>query len=201
MGQSPADVTMLLRAAASGERRNIDALMGAIYEDLRRLAVSHMRGERRDHTLQPTALVHEAYVKLVDQRNTDWKDRLHFFAVASRIIRRILVDHARERLADKRGGGRTRIPLDDRDVAVPARDIDLVALDEALAELAELDEQQARIVELRFFGGCGIEEISELLKVGKRTVDRDWQAAKAWLFVRVGGDGETQRPDREGLGR
>jgi RNA polymerase sigma-70 factor, ECF subfamily len=197
MGPSRADVTMLLRAAASGERRDIDALMGAIYDDLRRLAISHMKGERNDHTLQPTALVHEAYVKLVDQRNTDWKDRLHFFAVASRIIRRILVDHARERGADKRGGRAARIPVSDRDVAAPERDINLVALDEALAELAELDEQQAKIVELRFFGGCSIEEVSELLKIGKRTVDRDWQAAKAWLLVRVEGagepDGQTER--------
>jgi RNA polymerase sigma-70 factor, ECF subfamily len=191
MKQPSADVTMLLRAASSGERGDLDALMTAIYDDLRRLAISHMKSERDDHTLQPTAVVHEAYVKLVDQRNTDWKDRLHFFAVASQIIRRLLVDHARERRAEKRGGGGAKIDLSDRDLIAPERGLDLIALDEALAELGELDEQQAKIVELRFFGGCSIEEVSELLKIGKRTVDRDWQAARAWLFVRLEGSGES----------
>ncbi len=185
MSDAPANITLLLHAASSGNREDLDALMAAIYQDMRRLAMSHMGGERRDHTLQPTALVHEAYVKLIDQRSTDWKDRLHFFAVASRIIRRILIDHARARHADKRGGGATRILVGDRDVAAPERDIDLIALDEALVELAKLDEQQARIVELRFFGGCTVEEIAEVLKVGKRTVDRDWQIARAWLFDRL----------------
>jgi RNA polymerase sigma-70 factor, ECF subfamily len=190
MGEPEADVTMLLRAAASGERRDIDALMTAMYGDMRRLALSHLKCEREDHTLQPTAVVHEAYVKLVDQRNTDWKDRLHFFSVASRIIRRILIDHARERLADKRGGGGTRIHVSDRDFALPERDFNLIALDEALAELADLDGQQASIVELRFFGGCSVEEIGQLLQIGKRTVDRDWRAAKAWLLARIEDAGE-----------
>jgi RNA polymerase sigma-70 factor, ECF subfamily len=190
MPSSPADITRLLRAAASGGRDDLDALLTAIYDDLRRLAVSHMQGERGNHTLQSTALVHEAYVKLIDQRNTDWKDRLHFFAVASRIIRRILIDHARARDAEKRGGERTRVRIDDHDPAVPERDVDLLALDEALEELAQIDEQQARIVELRYFGGCTVEEVAELLKIGKRTVDRDWQAARAWLFVRLSDDAD-----------
>lgn len=181
----PKDITLLLHAAAAGQRDSVDALMAAIYDDLRRLAAHHMGGERRDHTLQPTALVHEAYVRLIDQRTTDWKDRLHFFAVASRIIRRILIDHARANEAGKRGGDRTRISLADRDVAGPAQDIDLIALDEALNDLAHIDPQQAKIVELRYFGGCTVEEVAELLKVGKRTVDRDWQAAKAWLLLRL----------------
>lgn len=185
MGESQADITLLLRAASSGERNDLDALMAAIYDDLRRLAVSHMRGERDDHTLQPTALVHEAYMKLVDQRSTDWKDRLHFFAVASRIIRRILIDHARERLAAKRGGGGERLRVDDMDPAAPVPGIDLLALDEALEELAAIDERQAKIVELRFFGGCSIEEVAELLSMGGRSVDRDWKAAKAWLYCRL----------------
>lgn len=192
MSDSPADITLLLHAAASGDRRDLDALMGAIYQDMRRLAMSHMEGERRDHTLSPTALVHEAYVKFIDQRNTDWKNRLHFFAVAARIIRRILIDHAREKNAQKRGGGReaddrgmTRISIHEHDLAAPARDVDLLALDEALVELATLDEQQARIVELRYFGGCTVEEVAEVLNIGKRTVDRDWQAARAWLFDRL----------------
>ncbi len=192
MSDSPADITLLLHAAASGERRDLDALMGAIYQDMRRLAMSHMKGERYNHTLSPTALVHEAYVKFIDQRNTDWKNRLHFFSVASRIIRRILIDHAREKNAQKRGGraeaderGMTRISIHEHDLAAPARDVDLLALDEALVELATLDEQQARIVELRYFGGCTVEEVAEVLNIGKRTVDRDWQAARAWLFDRL----------------
>ncbi len=203
MSESQADITLLLRAAASGERRDLDALMGAIYGDMRRLAVSHMRGERDDHTLQPTALVHEAYVKLVDQRNTDWKDRLHFFAVASRIIRRILIDHARERLAQKRGGSGERMRLNENELLAPTTSVDLLALDEAMAELAEIDERQAKIVELRFFGGCTIEEIAELLQIGRRSVDREWNGAKAWLYCRLegagtGGDGKgggTERSD------
>ncbi len=187
---SPADITVLLRAAGSGGRRDLDALIAAIYDDLRRLAVSHLRGERHDHTLQPTALVHEAYVRLVDQRNADWNDRLHFFAVASRIIRRILIDHARERQARKRGGGSTRVPLVEHEQAAPARNADLLALDDALAELARLNPQQASIVELRFFGGCTIEEVAALLGIGKRTVDRDWRAAKAWLLCRLEDDAD-----------
>ncbi|MFM9957329.1 MAG: sigma-70 family RNA polymerase sigma factor [Phycisphaerales bacterium] len=185
-------ITLLLHAASSGDRRDLDALMSAIYEDMRRLAVSHMRGERRNHTLQPTALVHEAYVRLLGQHGTEWKDRLHFFAIASRIIRRILIDHARASNADKRGGDRTRISIEGHDVAAPTKggrtDIDLLALDEAMQELAQLDEQQARIVELRYFGGCTVEEVAELLNIGKRTVDRDWQAARAWLFDRLRDD-------------
>lgn len=188
MSDSAADITLLLRAAASGDRRDLDALMAAIYHDMRRLAASHMNGERQDHTLQPTALVHEAYVRLLGQQRTDWKDRLHFFAVASRLIRRILIDHARARLAEKRGGAATRVSLSERDFAGPEREVDLLALDEAMEELAVIDEQQARIVELRYFGGCSVEEAAALLKIGKRTVDRDWRAAKAWLLVRLRGE-------------
>jgi RNA polymerase sigma-70 factor, ECF subfamily len=190
MGESSPDITLLLKAAGSGERRDLDALLMAIYDDLRRLASSHLQRERAGHTLQSTALVHEAYVKLIDQRTTDWKDRLHFFAIASRIIRRILIDHARARESEKRGGGRTRLSVDDHDLVAAggASEVDLLALDEALKELHEIDEQQARIVELRYFGGCTVEEVAELLGIGKRTVDRDWQAAKAWLMVRLGDD-------------
>lgn len=187
MSDTPTNITVLLRAASSGDRRDLDALMAALYHDLRRLAVSHLGGERRDHTLQPTALVHEAYVKLLDQRSTAWTDRLHFFAVASRIIRRILIDHARARDADKRGGGRTRVSLEGMDIAGGEREVDLLALNEALEELAQLDEQQAKVVELRYFGGCTVEDVAQILGIGRRTVDRDWQAARAWLFVRLGG--------------
>jgi RNA polymerase sigma factor (TIGR02999 family) len=185
MSHTPTDITILLRAAATGDRTDLDALMHALYDDMRRLAVSHLAAERPDHTLQPTALVHEAYLKLVDQRSTDWKDRLHFFAVAARVIRRILIDHARERNALKRGGADRPVRLTDHDAPGAERGVDLVALDEALADLAQIDERQARVVELKFFAGCGIDEIAELLGVGRRTVDRDWMAARAWLFDRL----------------
>ncbi len=182
------DITQLLRSAASGDRQDLDALLAAIYDDLRRLAISHMSSERDDHTLQPTALVHEAYLKLVAQHTTDWADRLHFFSVASRIIRRILIDHARERRAQKRGGEMDRVPIDTVDPPIEGRTIDLIELDEALGELEQLDERQARIVELRFFGGCTIEEVATLLDAGRRTIDRDWMAAKAWLYCRLSED-------------
>lgn len=184
------DVTLMLRAVAGGDRRDLDALMGAIYADLRRLAVSHMQAERADHTLQPTALVHEAYLKLIDQRSTDWRDRMHFFAVASRIIRRILVDHARERLAEKRGGGRGRIPMEEAEHLVGAPGVNITALDEALDELAELDARQAQIVELRFFGGLTVDDTAKVLGLSPRQVKRDWKWARTWLRQRL-----SDRPD------
>lgn len=198
MSNAEADITLLLRAASSGSRGDLDALMAAVYSDMRRLAAAHLGSERRDHTLSPTALVHEAYIKLIDQRKTDWNDRLHFFALGARVIRRILIDHARARDAQKRGGAidHTMIRLGVQDVAAPERDVDLIALDEALQDLSRLDERQARIVELRYFGGCTLDEIAELLGVGRRTVDRDWHAAKAWLMVRLA-DHETDRSSRD----
>lgn len=194
MPDSDANLTRLLRAAASGDRRDLDALMAAIYDDVHRLAAGHLRAERSDHTLQPTALVHEAYMKLIDQRSTDWKDRVHFFSVASRIIRRILVDHAREKLAAKRGGRAERVPLTGIAAVDGTPDVDLVALDEALAELETLSERQARIVELRYFGGLTVPEVARALCIGARSVDREWKAAKAWLFCRLAGEA-TERPD------
>ena len=179
------EMTRLLRAASLGERGDVDALLSALYEDIRRLAVGHLRSERSDLTLQPTAIVHEAYIKLIEQRSTDWKDRAHFFAVASRIIRRILVDHAREKAAAKRGGGARRLSLEGIDVEASQRDVNLVDLDEALAELAVISERQSRIVELRFFGGLTIPEVAEALGMGARSVDREWQVARAWLFHRL----------------
>lgn len=185
MQQSAADITGLLRAAASGGREDVDALLTAIYADLRRLAGEHMRAERSDHTLQPTAVVHEAYLKLVDQRSTAWADRVHFFALASRLIRRILVDHARGKHAAKRGGGAGRSAVDLADLEAPGRGVDLMDLDDALTELATLDAQQAAVVELRFFGGLTLEEAAAQLKVGLRTAARDWAAARAWLLLRL----------------
>lgn len=188
------DITVLLRASASGDPRDGERLMGAIYEDLRRLAASQLRSERAGHTLHPTALVHEAYIRLVNQRTAEWSDRVHFFSIASRIIRRILIDHARERRAQKRGGGRRPTPIDGLEVASPIRDPDLIALDEALHDLASIDERQARIVELRYFGGLTIPEIAAALSIGARTVDREWQTARAWLFDRLSGS-ESEAAD------
>lgn len=193
MTGQPSDITLLLKSAASGDRADVDRLMEAIYDDLRRLALVHMNAERANHTLQPTAVVHEAYMKLVGQRSTEWNDRLHFFAAASRIIRRILIDHARQHRAAKRGGASDRESLDSVAPAIAGVDFDLLALDDALQLLHQIDERQARIVELRFFGGCTLEEVAQLLDVGRRTVDRDWVAAKAWLYCRLSGeDAEAQ---------
>ncbi len=197
MNESESNITALLRASASGDRSDLDALMAAIYDDMRRLAESHLRTERQDHTLQPTALVHEAYLKLIDQRTTDWKDRAHFFAIAARIIRRILVDHSRQKKATKRGADLRRISLDHADEPRQETNLDLIALDEALEELSQIDLQQSRIVELRFFGGLTIEEIAEALSVGRRSVDRDWSAAKAWLHFRLSDldESDSEWPD------
>lgn len=197
MSTAPGDITMLLHASAGGSREDTDRLMAAIYEDLRRLAASHLRHERVGHTLHPTALVHEAYIRLVNQRSVQWNDRLHFFSIASRIIRRILIDHARERNTLKRGGSARPVSLVTEDVAAPERDLDLLALDEALRELAELSERQARIVELRFFGGLTISDIAAVLSIGSRSVDREWQVARAWLFDRL----SEQGPENAHAGR
>jgi len=147
-----------------------------------------MQSERGDHTLQPTALIHEAYLKLIDQRSTNWTDRVHFFAIASRIIRRILVDHARQRHAAKRGAAYQRVAIEDTDLPHQEHDVDLLTLDEALTDLSEIDSRQSEIVEMRFFGGLTLEEIAKALSIGKRSVDREWRAAKAWLWLRLGDD-------------
>jgi len=185
MNDQPGDITLLLRTSALGDPNDAQRLMTAIYDDLKRMAASQLDGERRGHTLHPTALVHEAYIRLVNQRTAAWNDRLHFFSVAARVIRRILIDHARERHALKRGGALKPVRIEHDDVAAPVRDLDLVALDEALGELAALSERQARIVELRFFGGLTVPEIAATLGMGSRSVDREWQVARAWLFHRL----------------
>ncbi len=179
---SQADVTRLLVNWTKGDRSALDALLPAVYNELHRLARRQLSKERSDHTLQSTALVHEAYLRLVDQ-DVEWQSRAHFFAVASQVIRHILVDHARTHNAGKRGGGAYKLTLDEA-LAVPdrQRDINLVALDDALKELSELDPQQGRVVELRFFGGLSIEETAEVVGVSPATVKRDWAIAKAWLY-------------------
>ena len=175
------DVTHLLEELSDGNQDALAALVPLVYEQLRRLARNHMRREQRMQTLQTTALVHEAYMRLVDQRNVRWQNRAHFFAIAAQAMRRILVSRARARLADKRGGGGEKVQIDDLDIANPEPPVDLVAIDEALQRLAGLDPQQGRIVELRFFGGLTVEETAEVLQLSASTVKREWRTAKAWL--------------------
>lgn len=176
------EVSRLLSDTIAGREDAAVRLFPIVYDELRRLAASALRRERADHTLQPTALVHEAFLRLVDVPEDRWNDRGHFVAIASRAMRRILVDHARSRKALKRGHAEIRVPLDDVDVASSeSGGVDLVALDEALGRLAALDERQARIVELRFFGGLTVEETAALIGSSARTVKRDWHMARAWL--------------------
>ena len=182
-------VTEMLQAWGSrGDREALDELMPIVYEELRRQAARHLRHERAGHTLQTTALVHEAYLRLVDQRDVRWQNRAHFYAIAAQLMRRILVDHARRGSAAKRGGSALKLPLDEAFASTGEREVDLVAIDEALLKLAELDPQQSRVVELRFFGGLNVEETAEVLGVSPRTVKRDWSVAKAWLHREIGGE-------------
>ena len=163
-----------------------ESLATALYTELRRLAHSYLRQERPDHTLQPTALVNEAFLKLIDQRAVKWQNRAHFFGIAAQAMRRILVDHARAHAAGKRGDGARKLPLDDAVLVGGPVDIDLLALDEALTRLASIDAQQSRIVELRFFGGLTMEETAEVMHISPATVGREWRMAKAWLYAEIG---------------
>ena len=174
-------ITKLLAEASGGDQAALDALLPKVYQELRRLADHYLRSERPDHTLQATALVHEAYVRLVDQTHISWENRAHFFSVAAQVMRNILVDHARGHNAQKRGGGEPRLSLDEAVSFFEQRDVSLVSLDEALNTLHELDPRQARVVELRFFGGLTTEEIAEVLKITPGAVRYDWRMAKAWL--------------------
>jgi RNA polymerase sigma factor (TIGR02999 family) len=187
---SPKEVTQLLVAWGNGDPHALQELMPLVYRELRRLAHGHLRRERPDHTLQTTALVHEAYLRLVDQQETNWKNRAQFFAVAAQMMRRILVDYARARQYAKRGGGAQSVELDEAMVVSSDRAAEVVALDEALLRLAELDSRKSRLVELRFFGGLSIEETAEILGVSPGTVMRDWTLAKAWLQREMTHEGE-----------
>ena len=187
------EVTQLLQQWGEGRQEALDRLLPEIYAELRKLASSYLRRERRDHTLQPTALVHEAFLKLVDQRAVRWQNRAHFFGIAAQAMRRILVDHARAHAADKRGAGAEKVSLDDSDFAGVMPNIDILALDEALTRLATFDLQQSRVVELRFFGGLTMEETAEVLHISPATVGREWTMAKAWLFAELGPRGTTKR--------
>jgi RNA polymerase sigma factor (TIGR02999 family) len=175
-------ITELLRAWSDGEREGADALAPLVYEELKRQARRYLRRERAGHTLQTTALVNEAYLKLIDQRNVKWQNRAHFFGIAAQMMRRILVDYARERHRQKRGGAAENLPLDEAlSIATEERDLDLLALDEALNRLAEMDETQARIVEFRYFSGLSIAETAEVTGLSTTTVKANWNMAKAWL--------------------
>ena len=185
MTDLPKELTQLLIRYGEGRRDALDALLPAVYQELRRLAGGYMRRENKAHTLQPTALVHEAFFRLIDQNEIQWKNRAQFFGVAASLMRRILIDHARARLADKRGGGQIRVEFDEaiHPVSTTAADAEaeLVALDTALKRLAAIDERQARVVELRYFGGLSIEETAEALEASPATVKRDWVLARNWL--------------------
>ncbi len=183
MTATPTGVTQLLLNVCTGDERAVDELFPLVYDELRRLAASQMRRERASHTLQPTALVNETYLRLIDQRQTDWKNRAHFFGLAAEIMRRILVNHARDRRAEKRGGGGAQqVSLSVAADSFEKKDVDVLALHEALEKLAEIDSRKARVVELKFFGGLTIDEIAEVLQISSATVEREWGFSRAWLF-------------------
>lgn len=181
----PPDLTMILREVSDGKSGAVDVLLDAVYDELHDLADRYMARERADHTLQATALVHEAYLNLIDQTRVEWQNRAHFLGVAATAMRRLLINHAVRRKTSKRGGGQQRVEWDDALVAYEERAVDLLALDEALGSLAELDPRQARIVELRFFGGLKNTEIAEVLGNSLRTVEREWRMARAWMRRRL----------------
>ena len=183
----PAEVTELLRRWSGGDVAARESLVPLVYDELRRLARYYLASQRSDHTLQSTAIVHEAYLRLAGRDNVHWDNRSHFFAVAAQLMRRILVDHARKRNAVKRGGAQLTLLVDEAVEPSSQRELDLVALDDALKALAELDERQSRIVELRFFGGLSIEDTSRLLEISPATVKREWSTARAWLYEEISG--------------
>jgi RNA polymerase sigma factor (TIGR02999 family) len=197
MAATRQDVTALLRAWSQGDAEAGERLLPIVYGELRRQAARLLRRERRDHTLQPTALVHETYLRLVEQKAADWRNRTQFFAVAARAMRRILVDHARRHGARKRGGSWDRITLDESRRAWPGEpDVDVLALEDALGELATIDPAKVRLVELRFFAGLNLEETASVLGVSESTVSREWRLARAWLFRRLGGAAARREPAR-----
>ena len=178
-------VSELLASWNNGDAKAREALMPLVYDELRKLAASHLRRERNDHTLQPTALVHEVYLRLAEQKNVQWQDKSHFFGVTANLMRRILVDNARAHLADKRGSGLPKVSLNEAIAMSRERPAELLALDESLTQLAATDPQQSRIVELRVFAGLTIEQTAEVLGISPATVKRDWNLAKAWLLREI----------------
>ena len=188
MKPSGDDVTALLHAWTAGDNEARDRLMAVLYQDLHRRAAAQLRRERPGHTLQPTALVHEAYLRLVDQRRAVWKNRGQFFGVASQMMRRILIDHARAHRMAKRSGQWARVTLDEKVRAIPPIDLDVLQLDAAMTRLAAFDPRKSQLAELRFFGGLSLEEAGETLGISLATAERDWQAARAWLLKELRGE-------------
>jgi RNA polymerase sigma factor (TIGR02999 family) len=179
--EPPSEVTRLLQVWREGDRKALDALLPLVYKELRRVAHLQLLNERPNHTLQSAALVHEAYLRLVGLSRPQWESRTHFFAIAAQLMRRILVDYARRHGAAKRGGNVCKLSLDEGAMMARRKDVDVVALDDALLGLAKIDPRQSRVVELRFFAGLSLEQISEVLEIAPATVQRDWTAARAWL--------------------
>jgi len=186
MTAATSGVSGLLAAVQAGDETAVNKLLPVVYEELRRLAKRHLAGQRPGHTLQTTDLVNEAYLKLVDLQETGWKDRIHFFAVASRAMRSVLVDYARRRGYAKRGGNPLRVSLSEADQASDQTSAEIIAVDEALSRLAALDPRKSQIVELRYFGGLSVDESAELIGLSPRTVKREWRWAKAWLYRTLG---------------
>jgi RNA polymerase sigma factor (TIGR02999 family) len=186
---APENITELLVDWSHGDQQALDALMPLVYDELRRLARSQMRRERPGQTLQTTGLVHEAYLRLVDQKKVTWQNRAHFFGIAAKMMRRVLLDRAKKRLRNKRGAGAEEVPIDNAVVAGEPLDMNVVALDEALGRLEKIDPQRAQIVELRYFGGLANEEASKVLGISPATVQRQWAGARAWLYHELGRDG------------
>jgi RNA polymerase sigma factor (TIGR02999 family) len=182
----PEDITQLLHRFQAGDEDAQSQLINAVHDELRQIAARYMRREKGDHTLQTTALVNEAYMKLVNLKIANWQDRAHFYAVAARVMRRILVDHARKHIAGKRGGGIDILPLNEGIVFTPGRSSQIVQLDEALSRLNETDERAAKVIELRFFGGLSVDECAEVMAISPRTVKREWMFARAWLRTEFG---------------
>ena len=189
---TPRSITALLGDWSRGNQNALNQLLPHVYAELRRIAARQLRSERADHTLQPTALVHEVYLRLIDQRHVDWRDRAHFFGVAAQVMRRILVDHARRHSADKRGDGIQWVSVDDAKEVAASGDLPLLALDHALDRLEKVDPQLAKIVELRAFGGLTIDEAAHVLKVSPSTAKREWRTAKAWLNREIGTEGHSE---------
>lgn len=192
------EVTEILHKWSDGDREAPARLMPLVYNELRRQARNYLSRERGSHTLQPTALVHEAYLRLVDQTRISWQNRAHFFGIAANMMRRILVDHARAHASEKRGGAAVRLSIEDIQIPLEQRASDLIALDEALEKLIAFDERKAKIVEMRFFGGLTDEEIAEVLKISSRTVLRDWKTARLWLYRELSEESEGGRAKAEG---
>jgi len=193
MASDSDNVTRLLLEWSDGNQQALEEMLPLIYDELRRLAHNFLYRERPGHTLQTTALVHEAYLKLIDQRDARWQNRAHFFAIAAQAMRRILIDSARQHIADKRGGGGQKLSLAEGATITPEPDSNLLALDEALNALAEIDAQQSRIIELRYFGGLTIEETAEVMKLSPATIKREWTMARAWLHQSLTNEKIEQR--------